>query len=187
MKKILLMVIAAMMAISACAEEEIVKKVRVYERGNLVYENYYSSVDSIVFVDIIQNPEYSKAYKMGVSGSVDWYNKIDDNTPSLTGDLGSLVNSLVDNISDNDLSNLGMIISDKKDGSFTMPNGCVVILTPSELDGMSLYDALGLQIMTDNNANKYKQITRGGITYNIWILPYEDYYESQATYRDLSI
>ena len=41
------MVVAALMAINANAQQEIVKKVRVYERNNIVYENYYSGVDSI--------------------------------------------------------------------------------------------------------------------------------------------
>lgn len=187
MKKILLMVVAALMAINANAQQEIVKKVRVYERNNLVYENYYSSVDSIVFVDIIENPEYSKAYKMGVSGSVDWYNKIDDNTPSLTGDLGTLVNSLVENISDNDLSNLGMIISDRIDGSFVMPIGCFVILTSSAIDQMHLKDPLGLELMNDDNVLPYKSIIRGNNTYYVYIMPSSDYWITAEQARDLTI
>lgn len=186
MKKILLMVVAALMAINANAQQEIVKKVRVYERNNLVYENYYSSVDSIVFVDIIQNPEYSKAYILGVSGSVDWRNKVGNN-PTLTGDLGTLVNSLVDNISDNDLRSLGMTISDRKDGIFFV-SGYIVVLTPSELSDMQIIDAtFGQNWMTDDNVLRYKTITRGNTSYNVWILPADDQPLTNDSNRDLVI
>ncbi|MCR5050946.1 MAG: hypothetical protein K6A36_07685 [Paludibacteraceae bacterium] len=51
MKKILLMAVAAVMAISASAQETI-KKVRVYKDGAVAYEEKYDAVDSIVFVDV---------------------------------------------------------------------------------------------------------------------------------------
>ena len=124
---------------------------------------------------------------MGVSGSVDWYNKIDDNTPSLTGDLGTLVNSLVDNISDNELSNLGMTISDRIDGSFIMPIGCFVILTSSAIDQMHLKDPLGAEMMNDDNVLLYKSFTRKGTTYYVYIMPSSDYWITAETLYNLSI
>lgn len=50
MKKILLMAVAAIMTISASAQET-VKKVRVYEGNKIAYEQNYTQVDSIVFVN----------------------------------------------------------------------------------------------------------------------------------------
>ena len=52
MKKILLMAVAGLMAISAIAQTT-VKKVRVYEGNTVVYEQRYAAVDSVVFVDEI--------------------------------------------------------------------------------------------------------------------------------------
>ena len=51
MKKIFLMAVAAIMAISASAQDT-VKKVRVYKEGTIAYEEKYNVVDSIVFVDV---------------------------------------------------------------------------------------------------------------------------------------
>ncbi|MBR1877797.1 MAG: hypothetical protein IJ814_02200 [Paludibacteraceae bacterium] len=51
MKKILLMVVAAIMAMSASAQET-VKKVRLYKGNEVIAEQNYAELDSIVFVDI---------------------------------------------------------------------------------------------------------------------------------------
>lgn len=55
MKKILLMAVAAIMAISATAQET-VKKVRVYNGNTIVFEQDYDDVDSVVFVDVPNIP-----------------------------------------------------------------------------------------------------------------------------------
>lgn len=70
MKKILLMAVAAMMAISASAQET-VKKVRVYKEGAIAYEEKYDAVDSIVFVDVEvpSVPEGALAGKFSVSAT----------------------------------------------------------------------------------------------------------------------
>ena len=70
MKKILLMAIAAVMAMSAFAQET-VKKVRVYKEGAVAYEEKYDAVDSIVFVDIEipAVPEGALAGKFSVSAT----------------------------------------------------------------------------------------------------------------------
>ena len=52
MKKIILMVVAAMMAIGASAQTT-VKEIRVYEGNTVVYEQRYAAVDSVVFFDEI--------------------------------------------------------------------------------------------------------------------------------------
>ena len=51
MKKILLMAVASIMAISASAQE-MVKKVRLYKGNEIVAEQKYDDIDSIVFVDV---------------------------------------------------------------------------------------------------------------------------------------
>ena len=51
MKKILLMVVAAIMATGAFAQETL-KKIRVYQGNTVVFEQNYDAVDSIVFVDV---------------------------------------------------------------------------------------------------------------------------------------
>ena len=51
MKKIILMAVAAIMAMSVSAQGTI-KKVRVYEGNTVVFEQNYDAVDSIVFVDV---------------------------------------------------------------------------------------------------------------------------------------
>ena len=51
MKKFFLMAVAAIMAISASAQQT-VKKVRVYEGSKVVFEEKYDAVDSVVFVDV---------------------------------------------------------------------------------------------------------------------------------------
>ena len=57
MKKIILMVVAAMMAISASAQET-VKKIRLYEGISIIFEREYNSVDSVVFVnEIVPQPQ----------------------------------------------------------------------------------------------------------------------------------
>lgn len=56
MKKILLMVVAAMMAISMSAQES-VKKVRLYKGNTVVAEQNYDEIDSIVFVDYVTPAE----------------------------------------------------------------------------------------------------------------------------------
>lgn len=50
MKKLFLMVVAAMMAIGASAQTT-VKMIRVYEGNTVVYEQQYAAVDSVVFFD----------------------------------------------------------------------------------------------------------------------------------------
>ncbi|MBR1877504.1 MAG: hypothetical protein IJ814_00710 [Paludibacteraceae bacterium] len=71
MKKISLIVVAAIMAMSAMAQET-VKKVRVYEGGTLVYEQNYDAVDSVVFADIITTPanpnSHAKAFTINSNG-----------------------------------------------------------------------------------------------------------------------
>lgn len=52
MKKLFLMVVAAMMAIGASAQTT-VKMIRVYEGNTVVYEQQYAAVDSVVFFDKI--------------------------------------------------------------------------------------------------------------------------------------
>lgn len=52
MKKLILMVVAAMMAIGASAQTT-VKMIRVYEGNTVVYEQQYAAVDSVVFFDRI--------------------------------------------------------------------------------------------------------------------------------------
>lgn len=52
MKKLFLMVVAAMMAIGASAQTT-VKMIRVYEGNTVVYEQRYAAVDSVVFFDEI--------------------------------------------------------------------------------------------------------------------------------------
>ena len=52
MKKLFLMVVAAMMAIGASAQTT-VKMIRVYEGNTVVYEQQYAAVDSVVFFDEI--------------------------------------------------------------------------------------------------------------------------------------
>ncbi len=51
MKKIILMAVAAIMAMSVSAQGTM-KKVRVYEGNTVVFEQNYDAVDSIVFVDV---------------------------------------------------------------------------------------------------------------------------------------
>lgn len=51
MKKIIIMAVAAIMAMSAMAQET-VKKVRVYQGNTVVFEQNYDAVDSVVFADI---------------------------------------------------------------------------------------------------------------------------------------
>ena len=51
MKKILLMAVAAIMAMSVSAQET-VKKVRLYKGNTIVAEQNYNEIDSIVFVDV---------------------------------------------------------------------------------------------------------------------------------------
>ena len=55
MKKISLMAVAAIMAMSAMAQET-VKKVRVYNGNTIVFEQDYDDVDSVVFVDVRNIP-----------------------------------------------------------------------------------------------------------------------------------
>ena len=50
MKKLFLMVVAALMAIGASAQTT-VKMIRVYEGNTVVYEQQYAAVDSVVFFD----------------------------------------------------------------------------------------------------------------------------------------
>ena len=51
MKKYLLMVVAAMMAISASSQQSN-KLIRVYQGNTVVFEKEYNSVDSVVFVEV---------------------------------------------------------------------------------------------------------------------------------------
>lgn len=51
MRKIILMAVAALMAMSVSAQDT-VKKVRVYEGNTIVFEQDYDAVDSVVFVDV---------------------------------------------------------------------------------------------------------------------------------------
>lgn len=174
------MAVAAIMAISAFAEEEIVKKVRVYEGNNIVYENYYSSVDSIVFVEIIQNPEYSQYYAWGVQGTIE-----DGNTP-----VEQLINSIVghNDISDEELVALGMskytgVVYDEEVTSLS--NGFLVVLS-KELPAV-LRDALGINISSNpNNWWDYGTITRGSVVYHVYIFP-NDYEGDNASYGSLTL
>ena len=68
MKKILLIVVAAVMATSVFAQE-MVKKVRVYNDNARVYERNYADVDSIVFVDVSALPEGALIGEFSVSAS----------------------------------------------------------------------------------------------------------------------
>lgn len=61
MKKILVMAIAALSAMSVFAQEG-VKKVRVYEGNKIAYEQNYTQVDSIVFVTEDPNAEPTGNY-----------------------------------------------------------------------------------------------------------------------------
>ncbi len=56
MRKTLLMAVAAMMAISASVKAT-VKIIRVYEGNTVAYEQTYSAVDSVVFLDMPDVPE----------------------------------------------------------------------------------------------------------------------------------
>lgn len=178
MRKLLLMVFAAIMAISAFAEEEIVKKVRVYERGNLVYENYYNSVDSIVFVDIIQNPEFSQCYAWGVQGTLD-----DPNSP-----VRLMVDAIHNDISDAELTALGMTIYTGVVYNGTLASldwGFLVVLS-KELPAV-LRDALGINISSNpNNWWDYGTITRGSVVYHVYIFP-NDYEGDNASYGSLTL
>ena len=173
------MVVAAMMAISACAEEEIVKKVRVYERGNLVYENYYSSVDSIVFVDNIQNPEFSQCYAWGVQGRWD----------SESSDVRKMADAIQDNISDAELTALGMTIYTNVvyDGETTSLNGGFLVILSKQIPAKFL-DSMGCNISSDDPGayRDYKTITRGGTEYHVYVYPYTNKGDN-ASYGSLTL
>ena len=75
MKKVLLMAVAAMFAISASAQET-VKKVRLYKGNTIVAEQNYAELDSIVFVDveIPAVPEGALAGKFTINADGDQVN-----------------------------------------------------------------------------------------------------------------
>lgn len=180
MKKILLMVVAALMAINANAQQEIVKKVRVYERNNLVYENYYSSVDSIVFVDIIQNPEFSQCYAWGVQGT------LDDENPSNTP-VEQLINAIAghNDISDAELTALGMTIYTGVvyDGdTHSLNDGFLVVLSKQI---PTLIDSMG-HTVNSSAWWDYGIITRGSVVNHIYIFP-DDSIGTNGKYRNLTL
>jgi len=63
MKKILFMVVAAMIAVGAFAQQT-TKMIRVYQGNTIVFEQEYNSVDSVVFVDV--NTSSEQIYDDGI-------------------------------------------------------------------------------------------------------------------------
>lgn len=81
MKKLLLTVIAAIMAISAFAQGT-VKKIRVYNDNEIVFEYKYRNVDSVVFVDV---PNLSGVFSVSDTKKVNFSS---GNLQATTTDLG---------------------------------------------------------------------------------------------------
>ena len=171
MKKILLMVVAALMAISVSAQHDTIKKVRVYSGNDLVYENYYSGIDSIVFVDFVYDSEYSPHYAWGVQGTRD-----DSNSPIVL-----LVNALMtgtyvtdaqleSNIAESGVSMtkyMGAIVNPYP-GSATLNSlndGYVVVVSKTK---PSLLNEMNGQVTLWRNEGSF---TRGTEQYTIYSFP----------------
>lgn len=140
-----------------------------------MYENDYSSVDSIVFVDIIQNPEYSQFYAWGVQGRLD-----DENS-----DISKLIDSLSDDMTDAEILALNEELglgTDERITKYTGPvyqeasdahslnRGHLVIISKNR--PVTLIDSMGSNVSDDQIAYRLvKTVQRGGEYYTVWAYP----------------
>lgn len=183
MKRFTILAMFVVVTLGSFAQE--VLQMHVWKNGDSRDYIVSTEIDSITFTKEII---YSPFFAWGVSGDVDW-DVWDDNNPTeiYSGNIRTLLDNITDDITDVELSNIGMTRYNASEHSYPggkkLDKGTFLVMLTNNTPNLAPFS--GGPNVIDDELHLIKKISRNGEEYKIYVFP--DSKSAGATWFDLKL